>query len=51
MESHNLTSYLPKLLLVLKDCECAKSDSNPAVVKRLKGLRVERSGFQIFVEL
>jgi len=23
MESHNLTSYLPMLLLVLKDSECA----------------------------
>jgi hypothetical protein len=35
--SHNLTSCLPKFLLVLKDHECAKTGVTKLVIKRLKG--------------
>jgi hypothetical protein len=37
VETHNFTSCLPKLLLVLKDSECAKSGVTKLVIKRLKG--------------
>jgi hypothetical protein len=36
VETHNLTSCLPKFLLVLKDRECAESDVTKLVIKRLK---------------
>jgi hypothetical protein len=37
VETHNLTSCLPKFLLVLKDRECAESSITKLVIKWLKG--------------
>jgi hypothetical protein len=43
VETHNLTSCLPKFLLILKDRQCAESGVTKLVIKRLK--RYESRGF------
>jgi hypothetical protein len=48
VEKHNLTSYLPKFLLVLKDYTCA-SDSNPIVIKRIKNQEAQYSSIVLFL--
>jgi hypothetical protein len=37
VELHNLTSCLPKFLLVLKDRQCVESGVTKLVIKQLKG--------------
>jgi hypothetical protein len=43
VETHNLTSCLPKFLLVLKDHECAESGVTKHEIKRLKGYKSKAS--------
>jgi hypothetical protein len=43
VETHNLTSCLPKFLLILKDRECAESGVTKLVIKRLKGYKSRAS--------
>jgi hypothetical protein len=43
VETHNLTSCLPKFLLVLKDRQCAESGVTKLVIKQLKGYKSRAS--------
>jgi hypothetical protein len=46
LESHYLTSCLPKFLPILKDRDCAESEVTKSVIKRSKGLRIKSHGYK-----